>query len=81
IVQRDARVLRIGSETCVDAVVVVESAREMGEETEAARRPVDTPDSDSDEWAANRFRDAGTYYQRRVRARQAPLETRAVSHG
>ncbi|MGZ2935862.1 S8/S53 family peptidase [Pseudomonas aeruginosa] len=70
LVQRDALVLRIGSETSVDAVVVEESAPEQGEETEAARRPVDKPDSDSDEWAANRFMDAVNYYQRRVRARQ-----------
>ncbi|WP_132531412.1 S8/S53 family peptidase [Pseudomonas aeruginosa] len=45
LVQRDALVLRIGSETSVDAVVVEESAPEKGEETEAARRPVDKPDS------------------------------------
>ena len=64
-----------------DAVVVEESAPEKGEETEAARRPVDKPDSDSDEWAANRFMDAVNYYQRRVRARQAPLETRPVRIG
>ena len=81
LVQRDALVLRIGSETSVDAVVVEESAPEKGEETEAARRPVDKPDSDSDEWAANRFMDAVNYYQRRVRARQAPLETRPVRIG
>ena len=81
LVQRDALVLRIGSETSVDAVVVEESAPEQGEETEAARRPVDKPDSDSDEWAANRFMDAVNYYQRRVRARQAPLETRPVRIG
>ncbi len=81
LVQRDALVLRIGSETSVDAVVVEESAPEKGEETEAARRPVDKPDSDSDEWAANRFMDAVNYYQRRVRARQAPLETRPMRIG
>lgn len=39
LVQRDALVLRIGSETSVDAVVVEESAPEKGEETEAARGP------------------------------------------
>ena len=65
LVQRDAMVLRMGSETSVDAVVIEESAPERGEEGAGkTAKPLDQ----ADEWAANRFMDALFYYQRRVSA-------------
>lgn len=79
--ERDALILRIGSETSVDAVVVEESAPEKGEEAEAARQEPSKPGKDSDEWAANRFMDAVNYYQRRIPARQAPVDTRPLRIG
>ena len=79
--ERDALILRIGSETSVDAVVVEESAPEKGEEAEAARKEPEKPGKDSDEWAANRFMDAVNYYQRRIPARQSPVDTRPLRIG
>ena len=60
LLERDALLLRIGSETSVDAVVVEESAPEKGEEGER-RAPVDGPGQD--EWIANRASDAVHYYR------------------
>ncbi|MDF0733655.1 S8/S53 family peptidase [Pseudomonas entomophila] len=71
LVQRDALVLRIGSETSVDAVVIEESAPERGEE--GAGR-AEKALSQADEWAANRFMDALYYYQRRVSASAVPVQ-------
>ncbi|MBA4242348.1 MAG: peptidase S8 and S53 subtilisin kexin sedolisin [Pseudomonas sp.] len=79
--ERDALVLRIGSETSVDAVVVEESAPERGEEAEAARQPARKPQKNSEEWAANRFMDAVNYYQRRIPASDSPIETQPVRIG
>lgn len=79
--ERDALVLRIGSETSVDAVVVEESAPERGEEAEAARQPARKPQRNSEEWAANRFMDAVNYYQRRIPASDSPIETQPVRIG
>ncbi|HKS12395.1 MAG TPA: S8/S53 family peptidase [Pseudomonas sp.] len=71
LVQRDAMILRMGSETSVDAVVIEESAPERGEEGDA--RPAKAA-SQADEWAANRFMDALYYYQRRIPASQVPVQ-------
>lgn len=76
--ERDALILRLGSEASVDAVIVEESAPEKGEEDE--RREVPQQPS-GDEWAANRFADAVNYYRRRIPAKQAPIETRPVRIG
>lgn len=65
LVQRDAMILRMGSETSVDAVIVEESAPERGEESAGSSNS--TIDQ-ADEWAANRFLDALYFYQRRVQA-------------
>ncbi len=78
LVQRDALILRLGSETSVDAVIIEESAPEKGEESEGDKVP-DKPSED--EWAANRFADAVNYYQRRIPAKEAPVETRPVRIG
>lgn len=60
LLERDALVLRIGSETSVDAVVVEESAPERGEEAE--RRSSADP-AGQDEWIANRAADAVHFYR------------------
>ncbi len=79
LVQRDALVLRLGSETSVDAVVIEESG---AEETEQARpKEPSKPAPDSDEWAANRFLDAVAYYQRRIPGRYTPIAPTPVRVG
>ena len=63
LVQRDAMILRMGSEVSVDAVIVEESAPERAEEGDGrSRQAMDQ----ADEWAANRFMDALYFYQRRI---------------
>ncbi|WP_414538258.1 S8 family serine peptidase [Pseudomonas sp. CAM1A] len=74
--QRDALVLRLGSEASVDAVVIEESAPEQAEQ-----EPPHTPVQDSDEWTANRFLDAVDFYRRRLPAQQAAVEPRPVRIG
>lgn len=70
LVQRDAMILRMGSELSVDAVVVEESAPERGEEGSGRdARAIDQ----ADEWAANRFMDALYFYQRRIGASHLPV--------
>ncbi|AKK00557.1 peptidase S8 and S53 subtilisin kexin sedolisin [Pseudomonas chlororaphis] len=81
LVQRDALVLRLGSETSVDAVVVEESAAEEAEQAPARPEEPGKPSPDSDEWAANRFLDAVNYYQRRIPGRQAPIPAQPVRIG
>ncbi|MCY4127015.1 MAG: peptidase S8 and S53 subtilisin kexin sedolisin, partial [Pseudomonas sp.] len=51
LVQRDAMILRMGTEVSVDAVIVEESAPERGEEGDGRAQPAITQ---ADEWAANR---------------------------
>lgn len=77
--ERDALVLRIGSETSVDAVVVEESAPERDQEAEVARAP--RPQRNSEEWAANRFADAVNYYRRRLPAGDSPIEPKPIRVG
>lgn len=71
LVQRDAMILRMGSELSVDAVVIEESAPEPGEEG-AGRSSAAI--SQADEWAANRFLDALYFYQRRIPAARLPVQ-------
>lgn len=71
LVQRDAMILRMGSEVSVDAVIVEESAPEGGEEGSGRdTRAIDQ----ADEWAANRFMDALYFYQRRIGASRLPVQ-------
>lgn len=70
LLQRDAMVLRMGSETSVDAVIIEESAPEgdseaSGDSSASLEQAV--------EWAANRFMDAQYFYQRRMSASPIPL--------
>lgn len=73
LVQRDAMVLRMGSEVSVDAVVVEESAAESPED-EAAPSDGKQAKPTQDQWAANRFMDAVNYYQRRIPAVTSPIK-------
>jgi hypothetical protein len=81
LVQRDALVLRLGSETSVDAVVIEESGAEEAEQAPVQRDEPKKPAQDSDEWAANRFLDAVHYYQRRIPGQQAPIRPQPVRIG
>jgi hypothetical protein len=80
LVQRDAMVLRIGSEVSVDAVVVEESAAESVE-GEAASSDGKQAKPTQDQWAANRFMDAVNYYQRRIPASSSPIKPLPVRIG
>lgn len=77
LLQRDALVLRLGSETGVDAVVVEESAAEEA----APATQTNKPAADSDEWAANRFLDAVHYYREQIPAPQAGLLAQPIRIG
>ncbi|WP_263145338.1 S8/S53 family peptidase [Pseudomonas sp. RIT-PI-AD] len=81
LVERDALVLRLGSEVSVDAVVVEESAPEKGEEGEAGEKPEKPEKPSGDEWAANRFMDAVNYYRRRIPAKPSPIQTTPLRIG
>lgn len=72
LVQRDAMILRMGSEVSVDAVIVEESAPERAEEGDGlSRQAMDQ----ADEWAANRFMDALYFYQRRIPASKVAVQS------
>ncbi len=73
--ERDALVLRLGSETSVDAVVVEESGAEEPLEADSQSQPRNS------EWVANRFLDAVDFYLRRVPARHARIQTHPVRIG
>ncbi|MGV6395375.1 S8/S53 family peptidase [Pseudomonas caspiana] len=78
LINRDALVLRIGSEVSVDAVVVEESAAEpqINQPSEAEAAPSDgkQPKPTQEQWAANRFMDAVNFYQRRIPAKTSPIK-------
>jgi hypothetical protein len=66
LLERDALVLRIGSEERVDSVVIEETKGEEGEEDAPAPEPPPVPASAADERIANRFADAVDAYRRRI---------------
>jgi len=78
LIQRDALVLRLGSELSVDAVVIEESS---AEEQEAPSGESANDHLDEEEWAANRFLDAVNYYQRRIPSKGSPITTTPVRIG
>ncbi|SDG89053.1 Subtilase family protein [Pseudomonas flavescens] len=78
LVQRDALVLRLGSELSVDAVVIEESS---AEEQEAPAGESAADHLDEQEWAANRFLDAVNYYQRRIASKRSPIDSKPVRIG
>ena len=75
--ERDALVLRLGSEVSVDAVVIEESGSEESVEGEAENPPA----ADNQEWASNRFLDAVNYYQRRLPREGGDIETQPIRIG
>lgn len=75
--ERDALVLRLGSEVSVDAVVIEESGAEESVESETAREPA----ADDEEWASNRFLDAVNFYQRRLPREGGDIETHPIRIG
>ncbi|MEF9896862.1 MAG: S8/S53 family peptidase [Pseudomonas sp.] len=78
LIQRDALLLRMGSEVSVDAVIIEESAPERGEETAADNT---RPSAGGNEWTANRFMDAVYYYRKRIPAVEAPIKVQQVRVG
>jgi len=77
--ERDAMVLRLGSEVGVDAVVIEESAAENDEQETG--KSADQKRPQNREWAANRFLDAVDYYRERIPAGQRAGEKQPVRIG
>ena len=75
--QRDAMVLRLGTEVSVDSVIVEESGAEESVESGEAASTM----SSEDEWASNRFVDAVDFYRRRAGNPAAPLPLTPVRIG
>lgn len=75
--ERDALVLRLGSEISVDAVVIEESGAEENVESEVNRAPA----ADDEEWASNRFLDAVNFYQRRLPREGGDIQTHPIRIG
>ncbi len=73
--ERDALVLRLGSEASVDAVVVEESGAEEPVEGDRQPRPRNS------EWVANRFLDAVDFYLHRLPQRRPPILPQPVRIG
>lgn len=73
--ERDALVLRLGSETSVDAVVVEESGAEEPLEEDNQTKPRNS------EWVANRFLDAVDFYLHRLPGQKELIETHPVRIG
>ncbi len=86
LMERDALILRLGTEVSVDAVVIEESAAEEGENENLAddlaagkQAPEEKPSGD--EWAANRFLDAVNYFQRRIPSKNKPVPVAPIRIG
>ncbi|MEE4668336.1 S8/S53 family peptidase [Pseudomonas alliivorans] len=73
LVERDAMVLRMGSEVSVDAVVIEESQAEAAE-SEAPPSDGKQEKPTREQWTANRFMDAVNYYQRRIPGKVSPIK-------
>ncbi|SMS10403.1 hypothetical protein CFBP1590__2817 [Pseudomonas viridiflava] len=73
LVERDAMVLRMGSEVSVDAVVIEESQAEAAE-GEAPPSDGKQEKPTREQWTANRFMDAVNYYQRRIPGKVSPIK-------
>jgi hypothetical protein len=77
LMERDALVLRLGSEIGVDAVIIEESGAEKEMEGELHNEN----SVNKGEWASNRFLNAVDFYLRRVPAKSQPLKTQAIKIG
>lgn len=82
--ERDALLLRLGSELGVDAVVIEETGPEHNtfesETVPGGKAPVQHASNDN-EWASNRFFDAVDYYRRRIPAKSQPVKTQPIRMG
>lgn len=78
LIERDALVLRIGSEIGVDAVIVEESGAEKTIEGEISKEENSVNEG---EWASNRFLDAVDFYLRRIPAKSQPIKTYPIKIG
>ena len=81
LIERDAMVLRIGSEVGVDAVIIEESGAEKEIEGETAADQTSADEINGGEWAANRFLDAVNFYLRRIPAKSKPVTTHPIKIG
>lgn len=79
LIERDALVLRLGSEVGVDAVIIEESGSEKEIEGESDR--TDQTSLNKDEWASNQFINAVDYYLRRIPAKSQPIKTHPIKIG
>lgn len=79
LIERDALVLRLGSEVSVDAVIIEESGAEKEMEGELA--PQTESSINQGEWASNRFLDAVDFYLRRIPAKGQPINVQPVRIG
>ncbi|WP_052417537.1 S8/S53 family peptidase [Cellvibrio mixtus] len=82
LIERDALVLRIGTEIGVDAVIIEESGAEKEIESEILRNnPAHADSLDKGEWASNRFLDAVDFYLRRIPAKTQLIKTAPIKIG
>lgn len=87
LVERDATVLRLGSEIGVDAVITEESGAEKEIEGEIGAAhylgdgSVSEDSINKGEWASNRFLNAVDFYLRRIPAKTQPIPTQPIKIG
>lgn len=82
LIERDAIVLRLGSEIGVDAVIIEETGAEKEIEGEiTASHLAGADDISKGEWASNRFLNAVDFYLRRIPAKANPLTTQPIKIG
>jgi subtilisin family serine protease len=81
--ERDALVLRLGTEISVDAVIIEETGaeKEMEAENASTKDSINKNTVNKDEWASNRFIDAVDFYLRRIPAQADPLVTHPIKIG
>ncbi len=80
LIERDALVLRLGSEVGVDAVIIEESGAEKEIESEI-NNSAHEESLDKGEWASNRFLDAVDFYLRRIPAKAQPIKVHPIKIG
>lgn len=81
LVERDAFVLRLGSEVGVDAVIIEESGAEKEIEGEIESETHSKDSVAEGEWAANRFLNAVDFYLRRIPAKSQPIKAQPIKIG
>lgn len=88
LMERDALLLRLGSELSVDAVVIEETSPENNIESDMVERERSPKNNarlasapNDNEWAANHFFDAVDFYRRRIPAKSQPVKTQPIRVG